>query len=217
MANGDADAIVIVERVLQLLDEGRFSATYKHALLTALLDLCVEGADAHGAPPQMLTTRQIAEKVIAVYWPHVRVWKETAPLLRQMNDTRQIVGSDTILGWIHAFRQRVEPAGGATAPVVRARALDPIGWNVLIDKVEWRLIEMPLPKLQRVGGQDVAWLYRIGWNDHDARASRAAVRAYQRGQPSPFNNAWRRHGFRSASRGPSALLAASLGRKGRQP
>jgi 5-methylcytosine-specific restriction endonuclease McrA len=47
---------------------------------------------------------------------------------------------------------------------------------------------MPLPKLQRVRGQDARWLYEIGWNDTDQPPSRGQVRAYQRGRASTFDN-----------------------------
>jgi len=52
----DRGAIAFAERVIALLDEGAFTATYKFAVLLALLDLCLErlirhlnalGRDAH--------------------------------------------------------------------------------------------------------------------------------------------------------------------------
>jgi len=39
---GDQGAIALAEHVLSMLDEGSFSATYKFALFTAILDLCIE-------------------------------------------------------------------------------------------------------------------------------------------------------------------------------
>jgi hypothetical protein len=55
----------------------------------------------------------------------------------------------------------------------------------LVDDVERVLIEMPLPRLQRVGKLDVNFIYDISW-DTTIRAS--TVRAYQQGNPSDFNN-----------------------------
>ena len=43
----DQDAIALAERVLGILDEGGFSATYKFALFTAILDLCIENTTRH--------------------------------------------------------------------------------------------------------------------------------------------------------------------------
>ena len=38
----DRSAIGFAEKVLELLDEGRYTATYKYALLLALMDVCLE-------------------------------------------------------------------------------------------------------------------------------------------------------------------------------
>jgi len=35
-------AIAFAEKVLELLDEGRYEATYKYAVLLALIDVCLE-------------------------------------------------------------------------------------------------------------------------------------------------------------------------------
>jgi hypothetical protein len=35
----------------------------------ALLDLCARRADAAGSPPNVLYTREIAERMAAIYWP----------------------------------------------------------------------------------------------------------------------------------------------------
>ena len=44
----DDSAIAFAEKLLLMLDEGRFSSTYKYAVLLGLLDLCLEHTDAHG-------------------------------------------------------------------------------------------------------------------------------------------------------------------------
>ena len=78
-------AIAFAERLLALLDEGSFTATYKYAVLLGLLDLCMEGVSAAGLAPDVLTTRQLAEKVIHLYWPHAAPYDRlpTPDVLRQ--------------------------------------------------------------------------------------------------------------------------------------
>ena len=49
--------LALAERILELLDQGRFTATYKYAVLLALLDLCLENAARDGAAPDLLTTQ----------------------------------------------------------------------------------------------------------------------------------------------------------------
>ena len=39
------DTIAFAERVLTLLDDGSFTATYKYAVLLGLTDLCLEGVE----------------------------------------------------------------------------------------------------------------------------------------------------------------------------
>jgi hypothetical protein len=53
-------AIAFAEKVLVLLEEGRFTATYEYAVLLGLLDLVIEQTERTGAPPDALTTRQLA-------------------------------------------------------------------------------------------------------------------------------------------------------------
>jgi hypothetical protein len=63
--------IGFAEKLLALLDEGRFTATYKYAVLIGLMDLCMENSLDSGLAPESVTTRQLAEKIIEIYWPHV--------------------------------------------------------------------------------------------------------------------------------------------------
>ena len=65
----DRGAVAFAERVIALLDEGTFTATYKFALLLALLDVCLERTDASGRPPTTVSTRDLARRVIELYWP----------------------------------------------------------------------------------------------------------------------------------------------------
>ena len=64
------DAIAFAEKVFTLLDETRYTTTYKLAVLLGLMDLCLENTSGSGSPPDTLTTRQLAEKVTEIYWPH---------------------------------------------------------------------------------------------------------------------------------------------------
>ncbi len=51
------------------------------------------------------------------------------------------------------------------APYHRARYADAKGFSKLIDDIEWTLIKMPLPKLQRVDGSVRDFIYEIAWDD----------------------------------------------------
>lgn len=177
----DQNALALAERVLAILEEGSFSSTYKYALFIAILDLCIEKTEASGAPPSSLTTRELAMKVVELCWNHVAPYSthgalrfgggrgEQAEILRRIHDVRARWGderSDTVFRFRLVHRDQYER---------------------LIDFVEWKLIEMPIPRLQRLGRSvEDRFLYEYNW---PADVRRATVSAYQRGEPERFSNA----------------------------
>jgi 5-methylcytosine-specific restriction endonuclease McrA len=182
--------VEVVERVLTLLQDGSFTTTYKHAVLLALMDLCLSGTTAKGMPPQSVTTRQLAERVIELYWPQTRPWGPDAPVLVQNAGVRRDgSGRALILRRVGEFRRAALQRGQeGSSSIVRARLMLREPYAKLVDDVEWTLVEMPLPKLQRIGGQDTHWFYDIGWDDRADAPKKREVRRYQKGQPSSFAN-----------------------------
>jgi len=176
----DTDAIALAERVLGILDEGSFSATYKFALFTAILDVCIETTPPTDPPPTTITTRQLAEKVVELYWNHAVPYRDRG-VLRQGGTARG--GQAEILRRIERMRTRW--AGTGTESVDRSRRAHQDEFNRLVGFVEWKLIEMPIPRLQVLGGQEERFLYEYNWT-RDIRQS--TVSGYQRdGRPS-FDN-----------------------------
>ena len=178
------DAITFGEKLLQLLDQGAFTATYKYAVLRGLIDLCLENTSRCGEPATVLTTRQLAEKVIELYWPHTRPYPELPadrPVLRQ---NRGQPGSQAeILRAIQTLRDHLQ--GDDTAPLFRVRQALGSRFERLVRVVEWKLIEMPLPRLQRIGRQVEPFVYSIAW---DEGIQRARVAAYQEGDAAAFDS-----------------------------
>lgn len=153
----DRGALAFAEKLLNLLGEGSFTATYKYAVILALMDLCLEHSSRTGAAPSQVSTRQLAEKVLELYWPH------TLPF-RQGSVLRQNAGGQaSIVSGILAFRERHAPDPSAT---LRAAGLTaPTQLERLLRRIEWTLVQMPLPKLQRVGTGVHCFIYRIAWDD----------------------------------------------------
>jgi hypothetical protein len=176
---GDQDAIALAERVLAILDEGGFSATYKFALFTAMLDLCIEKTTVHGTPPETLTTRQLADKVIDLYWNHVTPYGSLGTLRQGGGHGEQA----TIV--LRIERARAQWADGQTDTSFRARQTHWLEFKELLDFVEWKLIEMPIPRLQVLGRQEDRFLYEYNW-PRDIR--RSTVTRHQRGAGSGFDN-----------------------------
>jgi hypothetical protein len=176
---GPDEAIALAERIFQLLDQGRFTATYKYAVLLGLLDLCLENVTRTGRAPETLTTRQLAEKVLELYWPQTRPWSTGE--LRQSSGPGG--GQAEIVAAIAKLRRHLD-ADRALA-IVQARLLAPDRFETLVRFVEWKLIEMPLPRLQTIGSDVVPFLYAIGWT---SQVPRADVRRYQETGGGDFDN-----------------------------
>src|SRR5512134_4002460 len=96
-AQREGGAIALAERIFGVLDQGRFTATYKYAVLLGLIDLCLEKTSRHGLAPDSVTTRELAGKVVELYWPQVLPYGRgrSAGVLVQNTGGRQaeIVGS----------------------------------------------------------------------------------------------------------------------------
>jgi diadenosine tetraphosphate (Ap4A) HIT family hydrolase/5-methylcytosine-specific restriction endonuclease McrA len=159
-APAHTDDASFIETLLTLLDQAQLTSTYKLAVLLALVDLCLERATESGAAPSSVTTRQLAEKVLALYWPQTAPFGETAAVLRQNAGSER---GARVLRRIEEFRVRA--AGDPTVPLARARATAPTAFEVLVRDVEWTMILMPLPRVQVLpGGQEHRFLYDIAWS-----------------------------------------------------
>lgn len=164
---GDAP-IALAARLMDLLHGASTTTTYKYALLLALIDLCQENVGRRDGPTGSVTTRQIAERVVELYWPQTKEHVRAGRVLRQLSGPKR-----SIPDLVAEHRARAPRL--ATTPH-RARLTDPAAFEDLIDEVEWVLIRYPIPLLQRLGGEDLKVLYSIGWREDPARGP---VRQYQ--------------------------------------
>lgn len=152
-------AIAFAEKILELLDEGRYTATYKYAVLLALTDLCLERTQASGMPPDVLTTSELARKIVEIYWPHTVPYVMTiaAQVLRQNTS-----GQAEIVSTIAQFRTRHAPNAAVSW---QGRLAAPQQYERLVRAVEWKLVEMPLPRLQKMGTTVDEFVYDIAWTE----------------------------------------------------
>ena len=81
-------------------------------------------------------------------------------------------GQAEIIREIRRFRERNAPDPSATLAAARAAA--PRQYARLLEVIEWKLIEMPLPRLQVMGGVHDPFIYRIEW---DVGVKQAQTRA----------------------------------------
>ncbi|MEZ4299749.1 MAG: HNH endonuclease domain-containing protein [Polyangiaceae bacterium] len=186
----DTTALRLAERLIQLLDRGGFTATYKYAVLVGLMDLCMERTGASGAPPEVVTTRQLAEKVIELYWPHCEPYPERGVLRQNASRRKTHAGKvDTqaeIIRHIQRFRDRLGASPGASVSLARARRLaGGDAYERLARTVEWKLIEYPLPRLQNIGREEERFLYQYYFTKETPKS---AVDRYQSGEGHAFDN-----------------------------
>ena len=171
------DVIAFGERLLALLDQGSFVATYKYAVLLGLMDLCLEKTTRKGVAPDSVTTRQLAEKVVELYWPQTAEFR--GRILKQNSGRQARIVSDIL-----AFRVSL---ADPSATIARARREAPRRFERMIRDVEWTLILMPLPCLQVMGRQTESLIYEIGW-DVGTERNRGIVRERQRTGSGSFDN-----------------------------
>ena len=138
-----ADQIMFLMRVQKILDEGQFVATYKFALLIALIDIAIERADDSGAPLEV-DLEWLAAKFIELYWNHS---KPFGGAVLSQNKGANIA----VLGRIQALQ---------TVTMSLAEARKAPQWRSTLRGIGQIIQAMPLFRLQLLrGDQRLLFLY----------------------------------------------------------
>jgi hypothetical protein len=160
--DGRGAVVGFAERLLEVIDAGRRTATYKLALLLALLDLCARQSGADGRAPRLLHTRDVAEQVAGLYWPQVIPYR--LPDLDAAVELRQIrLQRSAIVSAVARFRHLTVAAGATSLHLARLRL--PGEYAAMLDRVEVTVAAEPLPRLQAVGSAETVFpfLYEMDW------------------------------------------------------
>ena len=154
----DRNLISFAEEVMNLVQRTRTVSTYKYAVLLGMIDLCIERRVRHGDDGESITTRQLAEKVTELYWPQTLPYKGDGDV-----PLKQSSGSHTrVIKLITDFKATLSDS---SITCFKARDDSPDRFKKLLDEIEWTLIKMPLPKLQRLDQHVTEILYSITWDD----------------------------------------------------
>lgn len=150
------DEHLLTERMLRVIDEGRRTATYKLALVLALLDAAALTPDGSDVP-----TRTLAELVVETYYPQTRIYVANDGIEREL---RQITmkGSPPLLAVLR-LRLRGDAARCRNLTEVRRRLTDE--YQRALDVVEDTFVRYPIPLLQVVGSQTLPFLYGVEWTE----------------------------------------------------
>lgn len=135
----------LIQRVLALLDEGRRAATYKPALLMALVELAQERAD--GPAPLHLPLVDIADRVMQLYWPHTRAYSPLGTVLRQSTTARSRI-------LVALADLRTTSGARGNTQLTQVRLGHPSEYARVRALVADTLAKQPIPRLQRPGTAD---------------------------------------------------------------
>lgn len=143
--------LAFLAKLQRLFAEGDFTATYKFALLISFAELAVEHGADDGAQ-LTLTTRQIAERFVYLYWQHAspygtgRVGSQPGVLVQNLGDQAAILNA------ISEFR-----AGTSASSALQASGLP--SYAPLLSKVASVVSAQPLKYLQNFSGVTDPFLY----------------------------------------------------------
>jgi hypothetical protein len=132
----------LLQRILAIIGSGRRSATYKPALLLALLELSVERAPADGGS-LVLPLLDVADRVLELYWPAARPYPGVDGVLRQATMPNSRISSA-----IAELRAAVGPGQWSLGQV---RLGSPHAVEVAVGRIAKALAMQPVPRLQRPG------------------------------------------------------------------
>lgn len=158
------DPLLLGQRVVAILETGQRVATYKLAVLMALIVHCIENLPAVPADPLTVPIADLAHRVLELYWRQVRSF--------QGHDLRQSSGEqERIPRAVRSLRSASSASSLSvamtTAPQVYAAAVGEIGLC---------LAQQPLHRLQRLPGAHDPFLYDDSFLH--ANVSRRTLRAH---------------------------------------
>jgi len=150
-APSPADQLLFLTRVQRLLDSGRFSATYKFALLLALAELAVERGDDSGGRMR-IHLEALADRFLALYWRQAAPFQAagSAAVLRQnAGKGKESKNAEVIRRISDAYQSLGTSLGKARSQPK---------WARLVKDAKRIIVTMPLLKLQTIGTEGNASL-----------------------------------------------------------
>nr|WP_314144381.1 HNH endonuclease signature motif containing protein [uncultured Rhodococcus sp.] len=165
-----ADPLTLGQHLVSVLDSGARVATYKLAVLVALLEFSVENVPHDHSSAVDVDLDDLAERVVGLYWRQVRDFD--GHYLRQSTQAKA-----TIPDTVREFARGTATAGRETPLDIAARR-NPGLFREMVKKVKLVLARQPLNRLQRVPGgyAGESFLYDDNWMS--AKMSMSTVLAH---------------------------------------
>lgn len=149
------DQVRFISNIERILSEGSFVATYKYALLVALVELAIERGD-DSDRELVLPIRGIADKFAELYWRQAAPYQSDA-----VADSERVLHQNKgkqASAITHLAKLQAEMKGHRATLAQARRTAD---WKRLVGQMRSLVKRMPLGKLQRVGHEDNCFLYEL--------------------------------------------------------
>lgn len=144
MADDHPDPLLLGQRVVAILETGRRTATYKLALLMALIDHCIENIPTEPQNTLSVPIPALAHRVLDIYWLQVRTFGG-----RELVQAR---GSEGLIIRAAKTLRTASNAGQTAMALEVARLRAPDAYESSIETITLTLARQPLPRLQRLPG-----------------------------------------------------------------
>jgi 5-methylcytosine-specific restriction endonuclease McrA len=159
------DHVELGIKVIGLLDSASYATTYKMATFLGLMDVIKESVSSKGTFPSVIKGSDVCDKVFEIYWkqsvPYASALTTKTSYLRQspQRDIPQIIAE---------YRAKNSQISKGFS-IANAFSMDPDGMAKLQRDVRQRVLKMPLPRLQKLGGKDNwkedRFLFDLNWEE----------------------------------------------------
>lgn len=142
---------LLVQRLFEVVNEGKRDATYKLALLLGLVDWVTTHSGESKVP-----THELADAVLNIYFRQVNpfVSKKLETNLRQGKQKKILIIEEVArLRKDHPKCNRLQ----------QIQDTEPKAYLAARNRVEQVLVAQPIPRLQRIGGKEIPFLYSCSW------------------------------------------------------
>ena len=143
----------LVQRLLEVLNDGQRDATYKLALLLAIIEWVTTNSGGETIP-----TADLAEIVLRLYFRQIRQFPQSAGESATLKQ-----GSSPSLRITNAVIGLVSTTPNMNRPDL-VRAKNPEGFKRAVLEIEKALVEQPIPRFQIVGKDEIPFLYEWDWS-----------------------------------------------------
>ncbi|WP_081292864.1 HNH endonuclease [Mycobacterium colombiense] len=169
-AKSPIDPLVLGQRVVGIIETGRRTATYKLAVLSALIDYCVEHLPETPTATLDVPLDDLADRVIELYWRQVVPFEGDEHRLYQSSGEKS---GDRALILDEIAQLRSSPGKQARHTPAVARKQAPTEYEQARARIVRVLVRQPLYRLQKLTGkgQHDAFLYDDSWM-HDSVSKR---------------------------------------------